>query len=296
MDAFYQKFLAYKEKANSIAPDMPVFINDAPWIMAPATSWWVKWNTAGDISCHDNYPCIIRNTSIKSINAEPNGIAQSVTLATASNKETKPVWLIVGAFEQITNMDFPSRFCTPVQLRAQVYSGIIHGATGIAYFIWDSYISRDAGCIGISPDPKLSYVPNPKQEGYPNPTPATPNQLIQSRALWQMTEQINSELNALAPVILSPTVSDVQYKIDIVGPSATSTPITCMLKRHPEGGFVLLTVNGDDSVLTATFTFPDKLTEVLREFENQPALKLSEDGKSFTVRYEPFDTHVLRIK
>ena len=56
MQEMFDQFTAYKKKANSIAPDMLVFINDAPWITPPATEWWIKWNTAGDVSCHDNYP------------------------------------------------------------------------------------------------------------------------------------------------------------------------------------------------------------------------------------------------
>jgi hypothetical protein len=294
MDGLFQEFVRYKEAVNKAAPGVPLFINDAPWIMAPATSWWVKWNTTGDVSCHDNYPSILREHSLRSISKGPNGIGQSVSLATAANKEQKPVWVIVGAFEQITNLDYPSRMCTPIQLRAQVYASIMNGATGIIYFIWDSYISRGGGNIGISPDPKISRVANPGP-ATPLETPATPMQMIASKALWSAAEQINKEIKDLTPSLLSPTVKDVDYKVEISGEAVTEMPINCMLKPHPDGGYVLLTVNVDDAVLNVKYTFPEKLQEVVKMYENQPPQTLSEDGKSFSVRYEPFDTHVIRV-
>ena len=56
MEGQFRAFLEYKAKANRLAPNLRVFINDVPWIDPPATEWWTKWNTAGDVSCHDNYP------------------------------------------------------------------------------------------------------------------------------------------------------------------------------------------------------------------------------------------------
>jgi len=47
------------------------------------------------------------------------------------NKEQKPVWLIIQAFEadHPPSADFPFRYPTPTQLRAMVYAGIIHAKT-----------------------------------------------------------------------------------------------------------------------------------------------------------------------
>lgn len=298
MGEMYKRFLNYKAKANKMAPNMLVFINDAPWISAPATSWWLKWNTAGDISCHDNYPVKAIRSSCRSIGADPNGIPQSVSLAVSANKERKPAWLIVGAFtHKIRSGDpFPFRFPTPDQLRAQVYSGLVNGATGIIYFIWDSYISRDGSVLGMSPNPQVSYAPFPKQPGHTNPTPASPMQLIQSKALWEATAQINKELAELTPALLSPTAgSNLKYSVDVAGKSETSTPIQCLLKRHPEGGYVLLTVNNDDAVLEVDFKFRKPIREAKLMFNTCLPHELSNKNKSFKQHYEPFATHVFRI-
>lgn len=299
MDKYFAEFMAYRGMAKQFAPGLNVFINDAPWIMPPATSWWIKWNVTGDVSCHDNYPIKFGQTITRSVGSEPNGIPQSISLAVGSNSERKPVWLIVGAFDQPgADQTFPFRFPSVMQLRAQVYAGIVHGATGIHYFIQDSYVSRDGGVIGMSPDPKVYRTPYPLVAGGPQrPTPATPMQLAHSRALWDATVSINSELQQLAPIILAATVGhDVDYKVQITGRSITDAPIRCLLKPHPEGGYVLLSVNLDDAVLESTYTFPNDISLVEAMFENQPARTFEPPQKTFTVHYEPYDVHVLRIK
>lgn len=292
MEGSFREFLAYKAKANRVAPNLRVFINDVPWIDPPATEWWTKWNTAGDVSCHDNYP-IKHSAQTRSISA----IADTVGLAVEANHQQKPVWLIVGAFEQPGGGSFPFRFPTPMQLRACVYAGLIHGATGICYFTWDTYVCRDGNVIGMSPQPKVAYVPNPRQEGYTNPTPATPAQLIASQALWQMAAQVNREVRELAPSILSPTVAagTCDYEVG-VGLSRTENPIHCLLKPHADGGYVLLTVNLEDTVETARFAFSTQFAAIEKLFENQPAPALLDDGKVFQDRFEPFEVHVYRLR
>ncbi len=298
MDDLFAKFTAYRDRARSIAPGLPVFVNDAPWIMPPATAWWLKWNSAGDVSCHDNYPVMNRTGRAVSIGADPNGIPQTVSLAVGDVKEQKPVWLIVGAFDQpgAYGQAFPFRHPTPEQLRACVYAGIIHGATGIVYFIWDSYVPRDGAVIGMSPNPLPHYTPNPHQEGYPQPTPATPLQRINAKALWETAAQVNREITELVPAILSPTVgADVPYTLKIEGKAPTATPIRTLLKRAPDGSHILLTANVDDAVLKVGYEFPRPLEKVEVLFENRLPEILAPGAKTFELSYEPFAVHAVRI-
>lgn len=299
IDTLWKDFLAYRERAHAVAPGLPIFVNDAPWIMDPATEWWLKWNAGGEIACHDNYPVLNRTARAVSIGAEPNGIPQTVSLGVKNGEEQRPQWLIVGAFEQPGEFgeSFPFRFPTPEQLRACVYAGIIHGATGIVYFTWDTYVPRDGNVIGMSPNPKVAYTPNPRQEGYTRPTPATPMQLTASRALWDAATQINQELTELTPVILSPTVSTAfPFEVALEGTAPTPAPIRIMVKSLGAGRFLLLTVNLDDAVLKATFTFPDALASVTTRFENQLPLSLPEGAKEFALTYEPFAVHVIEVE
>ncbi len=298
IESLFQQFNAYRDRVHAVVPGLPIFINDAPWIMDPATAWWLKWNAAGEIACHDNYPIMNRSARARSIGAEPNGIPQTVSLGIQNGREQRPQWLIVGAFEQPGEYgeSFPFRFPTPEQLRACVYAGIIHGATGIVYFTWDTYVPRDGNVIGMSPNPKVAYTPNPRQEGYTRPTPATPMQLTASRALWDAATQINGELAELTPAILSPTVGTAfPFDVALEGTAPTPTPIRIMVKSLGEGKYLLLTVNLDDAVLKATFTFPGALASVGTRFENQLPLALPEGAKEFALTYEPFAVHVIEV-
>ena len=299
MDKLFQDFQAYRQKVHQIIPNLPVFINDAPWITAPATSWWMKWNTSGEISCHDNYPIIRRGHNVRSIGLNPNGIPQTVSLAVAGNKEQKPVWLIVGAFEQAYKVDdpFPFRYPTPEQLRSQVYAGLIHGATGIIFFTWDSYVSRNGLELGMSANPQATYPLNSEEKTKMRSFTATPIQLVKARALWETTVQINRELAELTPAILSPTESELGYKVHVTGTAVTEAPIRTLLKKNPDGGYVLLTVNMDDAVLDATCTFSKPLSSVQVLFENhQKSLSSPASSDHFTLHYEPFDAHVVQIR
>jgi hypothetical protein len=298
MDELFAKFTAYRDKVHAVAPGLPVFVNDAPWIMPPATTWWLKWNSAGDISCHDNYPVMNHTGRSVSIGADPNGIPQTVSLAVADVREQKPVWLVVGAFDQpgAYGQAFPFRHPTPEQLRACVYAGVIQGATGIVYFIWDSYVPRDGAVIGMSPNPLPHYTPSPRQEGQPHPTPATPLQLINAKALWDTAAQVNRELTELVPAILSPTVGpDVPYTLKIEGKAPTATPLRTLLKRAPDGRYVLLTANVDDAVLKVGYEFPRPLEKVEVLFENRLPEEPAEGSKTFELSYEPFAVHIVRI-
>lgn len=296
MQGKYDEFLAYRDQFHAAAPGRLVFINDVPWVTAPATTWWAKWNTAGDVACHDNYPVLNRKHRSRSLGDEgvKSGIPTTTLLAAAVNREEKPVWLIVGAFTQRGHGAFPFRFATPMQLRAQVYAGLVHGATGIIYFCWDTFVCRDGNVMGMSPDPQVAYSP-----GTPNtckPSPAKPMELAESRALWTAATQINHEIQELTPSLLSPTVGpEVVYKLQTEGEPVSQSPVRCLLKPHPDGGYLLLTVNVDDAVMKVTYEFPAGLATVQPMFENREAVELADDGQSFTDMYDPFETHVYRI-
>jgi len=296
MEGRFQEFLDYRTLIKAAAPDLPVFINDVPWVTEPATQWWVKWNTAGDVACHDNYPVMHRRWRARTIGDEEakSGIPRTVALAAAVNHEKKPVWLIVGAFRVEGGGSFPFRFPTPMQLRAQVYAALVHGATGIIYFTWDTYVCRDGAVIGMSPDPRVQYVtPGP---GVPKPTPARPMDLAEAKGLWMAAAQINGELRELTPSLFSRTVGpDVAYKVDVKGEAITDDPVRCLLKPHPDGGYVLFTVNVDDAVLDVTYEFAGGLRSAGPLFENRGPLELTDEQKRFTDRYEPFDVHVYRL-
>jgi hypothetical protein len=150
-------FNAYKAQyaaIKKIDPVHPVFILDCPWFSSDGKGndplpWWTKWNSYGDVSSHDNYPFDYRSTSLSTINGDGGGIPESVALAAKINHERKPVWLCVQAFEA---SGF-GKWLMPDsrEMRTQVYTGIVHGATGIIYFAMDSLFTRAGYVAGFGP-------------------------------------------------------------------------------------------------------------------------------------------------
>ena len=290
-------FTSYMAMAEGILPDMLVFVADVPY--APYLSYWNEWNSIGAVSCQRNY---VIGEKCDSIGYDATGIPDSVETAVSLNSEQKPMWFIVQACESLGEGVKDVSFPTASQLRAQVYAAIIHGATGIAYYSWDSDKTRNRGLIGISAEPQENYVAGT--------TKATPLQLLQSKALFAQAQQINSELAYLREAILSPTVlPEGVFSVEITGTSFTHTPIRVMLKPAGAGHYVLLTVNVDNTVpgfdsrgfvapvpLDVTYHWAEALVSVTPLFENREALSLPAGAGSFTESYDPFAVHVYLVE
>lgn len=293
---WHKTFRENKQAVHAFFPDLPVFVNMSP-IVDAAQHGWGEWIATSDIASLDNYPFKNGGSGRSELSSPTSGIPRTLWAAATVDNQSKPVWLIVPGFEQpIPQADAYFRFPTPAELRAVVYAGLIHGATGIIYFVSDGQLSRKAQCIGLAKAPQAEY---PRQKNdKKHSVIASPVKRIQSRALWATAAQINAELKELTPVILSPTIGpDVPYSVHIAkGEPFTAADIRAMLKPHPEGGYVLITVNIDNAVLSAETRFEQPLKSVQPLFENRPPLELEEGQASFLDHYEPFDTHVFRIE
>ncbi len=201
-------------------------------------------NTSGDVSSHDNYPLHETTTSISAL----QGIPETVSFAVSINNQNKPLWFVAQAFGTMGNLKIPS----PAEESCMVYTSIIHGATGIIYFIFDSYVSREASCIGMAPNPLPDY-------GHPAGVVASSVQLRASRALWFGVKNLNSQLAALRPTILSPTSTEpYEVFVDVTIPAVTSDPIRTILKTNPAGGLTLLLTNVDGVAQRVKVRFPNK--------------------------------------
>ena len=289
IQAKYDEFVEYRSNVKAVAPNLPVFVNnwtESSGVLAP---WFAQWGTAGDVFCLDNYPVRVK---LDTFDVTPSGLLEGVSFAAAhSVGDGRPVWVIIGAFARNEPWDWSSlgyRFPTPRQLRCQVYAAIIHGATGIHYYIWDSWISRSGLSIGASPDPV------PKQGGEPHL--ATPTHQSESLETWLAVAMINSELTSLTPSLLSPTAgSNVAYHVSITGQDVSSAPIRTLLKQDPSGGYILLTVNVDYAVLNVQYTFENEIANVIQMFDNSSSTVLEADERTFQQNYEPFSVHIFHI-
>ena len=95
-----QHFEAYKAQYAAIKrldPEHPIFVLDVGWITEPATEWWTKWNSYGDVSAHDNYALDYHLPTLAAHGPYGGDIPATVSFAADVNNESKPVWLCVQA-------------------------------------------------------------------------------------------------------------------------------------------------------------------------------------------------------
>lgn len=281
METHFQAFVKRRQRVRGIDPDRAIFALDVPWITDPATEWWVKWNTAGDVSVHDNYP-INQHRQTLTFN---QGIPESVSLAVSSNRQAKPVWICLQAFEQ-NDQRFNFNMPSPAQLRAMAYASLVHGATGVMYFALDSWVTRSGSVVGMAPH----ALPN-----YGKDLIATEAQLRGSRNLWDAAVALNRELDVLRPALLSPT-ADVPYSVftDSEWPSVSAKPIRTLLKHDPDGGLILLLVNLDAAPMRLRVEILPGYDKA-QLFETTGAGRFSAGPDGFELLAGPYDARVIRL-
>ena len=294
ISAAFDTYRAQYAAIKAVDTTHPVFVLDCPWITAPATEWWVRWNSYGDVSAHDNYAFDYRSTSLGHINGDGGGIPQTVGLATAINNESKPVWACLQAFESGSWL-----LPTPREMRGQVYAALIHGATGIIYFAMDSLYTRAGAVNGIGPRELLN-------ETYADHSPesrstATPSAVEMASALWEAVARLNTELLALKPVLFART-STAGYSVSFAGSTVgnvlgttntSTTPIRTLRKRLPGGEEVLLAVNLDRAPIVAKFGVAGLGSSVELMFE--AARRVPVVNGSFVDSFDEMDVHVYRL-
>ncbi len=282
MEEAFAGFQESRAAIKKLDPEHPVFALDAPWIMEPARSWWIKWATAGDVTSHDNYPL---NQNRHSLSFE-NGVPETVSLAVSSVEQKKPMWLCGPAFESPGDR-FTFTMPDSRQLRSIAYTAIVHGATGVMHFALDSWVTRNGNCVGIAPDPQTTYGQD---------LVATADQLRLSRDLWNAAAALNAELKELEPALLSPTAR-LEYKIslDPAWPPVTKEPVRTLLKTHPAGGYVLLVVNIDAAPQHLRIDLPEPLAAT-QLFEAKGAGRFTQpDSKTIELYTTPSDVRVIRL-
>lgn len=104
------------------------------------------------------------------------------------------MWLVVQAHETLLFSPLASIMPTPNQLRCEVFTAIIHGATGIIYYAFDSWVMRSSSEVGIGPAP--AYSDGDDWAGqFPANSSATLDRA--SAVLWETAAATNRELKEL---------------------------------------------------------------------------------------------------
>ncbi len=209
--------------------------------------YWDESVRIGDVANHDNYVSDDAQTL--------EDIAASMVRQTTAVREAKPSWFTTRAYSYEDD-GFPS----PSRYRASVYTAIVHGATGVWQFIWDSFMSRfivDLRMVGIRPE-----IPEAYDEALG--ISASEELRTQGEALWDAIAELNDELSALEPALLSPTAPDGAYRVFVGNPASQ---VRTMLKRAPDGDYVLIAVNMNTVSTEVRFDFSGAPVDVEALFE-----------------------------
>ncbi len=206
-----------------------------------------------DIASFDIYPAVHSNPQVT---GKLWYVARGVERLVEWTEGKKIVWNCI----ECTRIQNPNVKATPHQVRCEVWMSIIHGSTGIIYFVheWEPKFNEAA----LLSDPEM---------------------------LSAVTE-INKQIHDLAPVINSPTTEDTAS----VTSENKDIPIAIAAKKYNEDIY-LFAVNMRGESTNATFTVQDlqgqRNVEVIGE-ERQITL----NNGGFKDNFIKWDVHLYRIK
>jgi len=273
----HMAFVSRRAAIKALDPGHPVFPLDGGGSPPGLDELWDLWNSSGDVTAHDHYPLL---PGTEDIAALPRSVLRAVRL----NREQKPVWITLQAFGGFPGLDDPPRMPTAVELRGMVFTAIIHGATGIILFAYDSPVTRAGHVLGISPLTAESYGASDA---------ATPSQAAASRALWAGAASLNVELERLTPTLLSPT-SSLSYTVEDLGSHRTASPIRSLLKENG-GVYTLLAANVESRTVGARYRFSVAIRSVRRVHEDGSITVLESDGSTFRDELGAFAAAVYEV-
>ncbi len=161
---------------------------------------------------------------------------------------------------ECTHIGNAERQATPDQVRAEVWMSLIHGSTGLIYFVHQFQPSFNEWA------------------------------LLDDPVMLPAVTAVNAQIRELAPVLNSPTVTDGAT----VQSSVPEVPIAAMTKRH-EGATYVFAVGMRNAATEGSFTVPGLAAaaeaEVLGENRKLPVT----DGR-FADSFAPYAVHLYRIR
>ena len=251
------------QKVRAADPSRPVLLNLGQGVA------WDNWYGRGDRSRHpEDYPEYLRACDIASFDIYPvvhdspevagklEFVARGVERLGQWTGGVKPVWCCI----ECTHISNAKAKATPAQVRAEVWLALIHGASGLVYFVHE-------------------FKPAFKEAA-----------MLDDPPMLAAITDLNRQIRELAPVLHSTNqIAGVSVKS-----SAADAPIAYLARR--EGGSAwLFTVATRNAPARASFTLPglpaDAVAEVLGESRTIPL----HDG-AFQDDFKPYEPHLYRIR
>jgi hypothetical protein len=256
------KIVADYKKIKANDPSRPVLLNLGQGVA------WDGWHGRGVRTNHpEDYRQYVKGCDIASFDIYPAVhskpqvagnlwyVARGVERLVKWTDGKKPVWNCI----ECTRISNPTTKATPHQVRAEVWMSIIHGSTGLIYFVheWQPRFNESA----IFSDPEM---------------------------LAAITE-INGQITELSPVLKSPTINSFAD----VSSSNSEVPVAVMMKKYKDAVYIFA-VGMRDGETRAKFAVKgfsgDKKVEVLGEGRKI----VCRDGL-FEDEFRAWDVHLYKI-
>ena len=227
---------------------------------------WTETCKIGDAIAHDVYPG--HNKESKDI-TNLSRLATVISDTREITNEDRPNWYVAQAFQELTDKN---TFHKPSaqQLEAMIFTSIVHGATGFFDFSYHNGIFNTL--TGMS---SYSYTD-----------------------LWNKAKVINSQIDYLAPYILSNTPSAGEHGYQIFAketPQYDAAPIRTLLKRNPAGNDIIIAVNITSQPLNAVISLPNNLAPGDRLITKDFSVQQNTLAGGINDYFAPFDVHVYEL-
>ncbi|MHC4170573.1 MAG: hypothetical protein ACYSWQ_26850 [Planctomycetota bacterium] len=251
------------DRIRKADPTRPVLLNLGQGVA------WDEWPGRGVRTNHpEDYPEYVKGCDIASFDIYPAAssrpqvagnlwyVAKGVERLVKWTEGKKTVWNCI----ECTRIHNPERKATPHEVRCEVWMSIIHGSTGLIYFVheWEPKFSESA----LLSDPEMLAA----------------------------VTALNKQITELAPVLNSPTIEAGVT----VSSENSAAPIAAMVKKHSGATYIFAVAMRGDTT-TATFALQDlqgnKTVEVLGENRT-----IKSKNGTFTDRFGPWDVHLYRIR
>jgi hypothetical protein len=257
-----EKVIERYRKMRAADPNRPVLLNLGQGVA------WDGWYGRGVRTNHpEDYPLYVQGCDIVSFDIYPAShsnpqvagqlwyVARGVERLVEWTGGQKPVWNVV----ECTHIHNPTSKATPQQVRCEVWMSIIHGSTGLVYFVheWQPKFNESA--------------------------------LLSDLPMLRAVTVINRRIQELAPVLNSPTVVGQVT----VASAKEQVPVATVVKRD-ENHLYLFAVAMRGEATSAQFTFPALSGARSVTVLDENRTLQSQDGV-FTDDFAPWDVHLYRI-
>lgn len=256
-----QRIVDDYERIRAKDPSRPVLLNlgqgvaNDKWIgrgSGAKLEDYLTYVKGGDIVSFDVYPVASLQGGEDLLWYVPKGVERLVKWS--ENK--KIIWNCM----ECTHIGDANLKPTPAQVKSEVWMGLVHGSTGLIYFVHQ-------------------FQPNFCEWA-----------LLQDPEMLAAVTALNKQIQSLAPVLNSPTVADGAT----VTPSDANMPIACMVKRRG-GATHLFTVGMRNAPVTGTFKVAGLPAAAKAEVIDE-GREIAVTNGEFKDEFTPYAVHLYRIK